>query len=193
MRNLQDHFDLTDKLWLFLGTISGGAITLFAIKHLSPEQSALVSSVLIACLFFVVSKLTNPRGWWLSIGLIAGIIIGLGSVLSDTMAATRQPLPAQVRYMIVGLQAVSGFVSGLIWGRKKTTAGIPSLGTLLSRLTGITAGLYAIVITVDFLLEGLEEARALSSRLSAATTILVTASIIPGIAGYWIAEARKQV
>ncbi len=192
MRNLQNYFDSSDNLWLFLGTIAGGLVTLLAIKHLSPGHAALVSAVLIACLSFAVSKLANPRGWWLSVGLIAGIIIGLGSVLSQTLAASRQPLPAQIRLTILGLQALAGFVSGFIWGDKTPKAGIPPLQTFLSRLTGITAGLYAIVITADYVLAGLEDARTLSSRLSAATTILVTAWIIPGIAGYLIAEARKQ-
>ncbi|MFM7424001.1 MAG: hypothetical protein ACKO7W_03220, partial [Elainella sp.] len=79
----------------------------------------------------------------------------------------------------------------VFWGYKTTRANIPPLGTFLSRLSGVTAGLYAIVVTVDFIWEGLEEARTLSSRLSATTTILITALILPAIVGYLIAESRR--
>jgi len=86
MRNLQNHFDSIDKLLMFLGTIAGGTITLLAIEHLSPEQAALVSAILMAILSFVASELSAPRWWWLCNGAIAGMIIGLGSVLSETLA-----------------------------------------------------------------------------------------------------------
>ncbi len=192
MRDLQNHFDSTDKLLMFLGTIAGGTITLFAIKHLSPEQAALVSAILMASLSFAATKLSAPRWWWLCNGAIAGMIIGLGSVLSETLAETGKPLDFRVRCTIIGLQMLAGFVSGFIWGRKPPKAGIPPLGNFLSRLTAITAGLYAIVVTVDFIWEGLEEARTLSSRLSTTTTILITAVIIPAVVGYLIAESRKR-
>jgi len=192
MRNLQNHFDSADKLLMFLGTIAGGTITLLAIEHLSPEQAALVSAILMAILSFAATELARPRQWWLCIGAIAGMIIGLGSVLSETLADNGQPLDFPVRCTIIGLQMVAGFVSGLLWGHKTSKANIPSLKTFLSRLSAVTAGLYAIVITVDFIWEGLEEARTLFSRLSATTTILVTALIIPAVVGYLIAESRKR-
>ncbi len=192
MRNLQNHFDSIDKLLMFLGTIAGGTITLFAIEHLSPEQAALVSAILIAILSFAATKLSAPRWWWLCNGAIAGMIIGLGSVLSETLAETKQPLDFRVRCTVIGLQLLAGFVAGFFWGRRTPKANIPPLRTFLSRLSAVTAGLYAIVVTIDFIWEGLEEARTLSSRLSATTTILITALIMPGIVGYLIAESRKQ-
>lgn len=192
MRNLQNHFDSIDKLLMFLGTIAGGTITLFVIEHLSPEQAALVSAILIAILSFAATELSAPRWWWLCNGAIAGMIIGLGSVLSETLAENSQPLDFPVRCIIIGLQMLAGFVAGFFWGRRTPKANIPPLKTFLSRLSAVTAGLYAIVVTVDFIWEGLEEARTLSSRLSAATTILITALIMPGIVGYLIAESRKQ-
>jgi MFS family permease len=192
MRELQNHFDAADKLLMFLGTIAGGTITLIVIERLSPEQAALASTILLACLSFAATELSNPRRWWLCVGAIAGIIIGLGSVLSETLAENRKPLDFEVRCTILGLQMLAGFAAGFFWGRKEPKTHIPPLKTFLSRLSAITAGLYAIVVTIDFVQEGLEEARTLSSRLSAATTILITALIIPGIIGYLIAESRKQ-
>lgn len=192
MRNISDHFDTTDKLLMFLGTIAGGIITLFVIERLSPEQAGITSAILVAALTFAATELSNPKRWWLCVGMIAGIIIGLGSSLSETLAENRQPLEFRVRCLVIGLQMLAGFLAGFFWGRKIPRATIPPLRTFLSRLGGVTAGLYAIVVTIDFVWEGLEEARTLSSRLSATTTILITALILPGILGYLIAESRKQ-
>jgi drug/metabolite transporter (DMT)-like permease len=192
MREISNHFDAADKLLMFLGTAVGAAVTLVAIERLSPEQAALVSALLIAALAFAASELSNPRRWWLCVGMIAGILVGMASVLSETIADNRQPLDFEIRSLIAGLQAMAGFVVGFVWGRKTPRANIPPLKTFLSRLGAITAGLYAVVVTLDFLLEGLEEARTLSSRLSTTTTILITMLIIPAIIGYLLAEFRKR-
>lgn len=192
MRNISNQFDTIDKLLMFLGTIVGCSITLFAIEHLSLEQAALTSAILLAVLALAATELSNPKRWWLCVGMIAGIIVGLGSSLSETLAENRQPLEFQVRCLVLGLQMLAGFVAGFFWGYKTSRVNIPPLRTFLSGLSGVTAGLYAIVVTGDFIWEGLEEARTLSSRLSTTTTILITALILPAIVGYLIAESRKQ-
>lgn len=191
MRNIPNQFDTADKLLMFLGTLTGCMVALAAIEHLSVEQAALTSAILLAVLAFAATELSSPKRWWLCVGMIAGIIVGLGSSLSETLAENRQPLEFQVRCLVIGLQMLAGFIAGVFWGYKTTRANIPPLGTFLSRLSGVTAGLYAIVVTVDFIWEGLEEARTLSSRLSATTTILITALILPAIVGYLIAESRR--
>jgi NAD/NADP transhydrogenase beta subunit len=192
MRNISNHFDTADKLLMFLGTVAGGIVTLLVIENLSPEQAGIISAILLAALTFASTKLSNPKRWWLCVGAIAGIIIGLGSSLSETLAENRDLLEFQVRCLIIGLQMLAGVLAGFFWGRKTSRANIPPLRTFLSRLSAITAGLYAIVVTVDFVWEGLEEARTLSSRLSTTTTILSTALILPGIIGYLIGEFRNQ-
>jgi hypothetical protein len=96
MRNISNHFDTADRLLMFLGTIAGGIITLFVIEHLSPEQAGITSAILLAALTFA-TELSNPKRWWLCVGMLAGIITGLGSSLSETLAENRQPLEFQVR------------------------------------------------------------------------------------------------
>jgi hypothetical protein len=177
---------------MFCGTIVGGTIALLIIKNLSPTHSALVSAVAIASLSLLNTQLSKPRWWWASLGGIAGIIIGVGLALCEPLAESDLTLDLGTRCTIVSFHGISGFLSGIIWGRKIHASHIPTLKEFLGRLTGLTAGVFAVVVTISYVLNGLEVARTLSSRLSAITTVIVISIIIPGVFGYLLSERRKK-
>ena len=61
----------------------------------------------------------------------------------------------------------------------------------LRSASGLTTGIFATLVTLAFLHSGLDEARALSSRLSTALTILVLAVSGPGWLVHWIGGAAN--
>ncbi len=93
--------------------------------------------------------------------------------------------------MFVAFQSTAGFLSGVLVGRKTPQAHLPTLKEFVSSLSAITVGLYALVVTGHFIVEGLDPARTLSSRLSVSTTILITLLAIPGALGYLLGQHWK--
>lgn len=176
---------------MFCGTIIGGTIALLIIKNLSPTHSAIVSALAIASLSLLNTQHSRPSLWWTNLGGIAGIIIGVSIALSEPLAESDRTLELGTRCLVVGFHGVSGFLSGIIWGRKIHASHIPTLKEFLQRLTGLTAGIFAVVITISYVLNGLEDARTLSSRLSATTIIIITSIITPGVIGYLLSERKK--
>jgi hypothetical protein len=181
------------KIYLFIGAIAGGLITLAVLQRFSPTQAALLSAIILSLLSLLSTQITHPVFWWTGTGAIGGIIVGLADVLEKTLADTRTELKFSDRLAILALQGIAGFVSGVILGRKSDNAQVPTLREFLSRSSALTTGMFAIVVTVSFVREGLEVARTLSSRLSATTTILVTALVVPGIVGYLLFDPKPSI
>lgn len=190
MQNFEQNATSINKLLMVFGSVAGGFVALMVIRALPPVQAAIVCSLVSACLAFACTLLTKPSLWWTSVGAIAGIIIGTSAVLSESQADA--PPEFQVRLLMVGLQGLAGFIAGMILGRKIHNPHVPSLRTFLSRLSALTAGLFAVNVTAEFIVAGLEEARSYSSRLSTSTTIFITALVIPGVIGYLLTDRRTN-
>ena len=193
MQNFEQNATSIDKLLMVFGSVAGGVISLTVIRSAPPVQAAIVCSLFTACLAFACAQLTKPSLWWTAVGAIAGVIIGTSAVLSESLADAEAPLEFRARLLIVGLQGLAGFIAGMVLGRKIHNPHVPSLRTFLSRLSALTAGLFAVNVTAEFIITGLEEARSYSSRLSTSTTIFVTALAIPGIIGYLLTDRRSNV
>lgn len=88
-------------------------------------------------------------------------------------------------------QALAGFISGLLLGRRIPQSHLPTLKDFLSSLSAVTVSRYAVIITGRFIVDGLEPARSLSSRLSVSTTILITLMAMPGALGYLLSQRRQ--
>lgn len=192
MQNFEQNATSLDKLLMAFGSVVGGVVSLMVIRAMSPVQAAVVCSFVTACLAFACTQLTKPSFWWTAVGAIAGIIIGASAVLSETQADAAPP-EFQVRLIMAGLQGLAGFIAGILLGRKIHNPHVPSLKTFLSRLSALTAGLFAVNVTAEFIFAGLEEARSYSSRLSTSTTIFITALVIPGLIGYLLTERRTSI
>lgn len=193
MQNFISSISPKAKIYLFIGAIAGGLLTLAIVQRFPPTQAALLSAITLSLLSLFSTQITHPTLWWTGTGAIGGIIIGLAAVLEETFADTKTGLAFSDRLTILALQGIAGFVSGVILGRKSENAQVPTLREFLSRSSALTAGMFAIVVTTSFLREGLEVARTLSSRLSATTTILATALVIPGIVGYLLFELKPSI
>ena len=63
-----------------------------------------------------------------------------------------------------------------------------SIGDLLRTLSGMFTGVFGVLVGIAFVLGGLEEARTLSSRLTASLTIIVLGLLGPG----WISHQLRM-
>jgi hypothetical protein len=137
------------------------------------------------------SYLSKPIHWWIGVGAIAGMIIGLGGIMAGHLAAEKEPISIQLRLIVVVGQALAGFISGILLGRRIPQAHLPTLKDFISSLSAVTVSLYAVIVTGRFIVDGLDPARTLSSRLSVSTTILITLLAMPGALGYLLSQRRK--
>lgn len=186
--------DLSSKhrLLLLMGSVVGGAITLVIITTLPLTQASLVSAILLASLIVTCSFLSKPVYWWVCVGAIAGMIVGIGGVMGSHLAETKNPLVNE-RLAFVVVQGIAGIISGVFLARRVNKPYMPTLKELTSSLGALTAGIFAVVVTLRFITDGLEPARSLSSRLSVSITILITIVAIPGAIAYLLAERRTKV
>ena len=188
MQDFISHTGPRDKIYLLLGASFGAGITLNLFRYMSPDQAALVGAIAIAVLSFLSTQVGRPLLWWIGAGAIAGIIVGLAVAVKDSLGDGATPLDFRDRFIILGSQGLSGFISGAILGRKMHRTHVPPLEKFLTWASTLTVSVFSVVVTTSFLLEGLEVARTLSSRLSTTTAVLVTALVIPGIVGYLLFE-----
>lgn len=179
------------SLLLAAGTLVGMALTLVIITQLPINQAAVASSLGLASLIVACAHISKPIYWWIGVGAIAGMIIGLGGIMAEHLVAEKEPIDLHLRLIMVVGQALGGFISGVVVGRRIPQAHLPTLKDFLSSLSAATVSLYAVVITGRFIVDGLEPARSLSSRLSVSTTILITLLAMPGALGYLLSQRRK--
>ena len=191
MQNLPKAPGPQQTLWMALGTVVSVAITFGIVTQLPLAQATLVTALGLASLIVACAYISRPLYWWMAVGAIAGMIIGLGGILAGQMAAEKEALSLNLRLMFVAFQATAGFIAGVLVGLKTPQAHLPTLKEFVSSLSAITVGLYALIVTGRFIWEGLEPARTLSSRLSVSTTILITLLAIPGAIGYLLSEHWK--
>lgn len=173
------------NFYRLIGAITGGIIAYLVTSNLPSLGSALVCAIAIALISLASTRLSHPFLWWANLGTIPGSIIGTGLVLVGSVDQLSAPQQTKERYLIIGCLGIAGLVAGIFLGRtldKKTK--VPRPKDFVKVVSGLTAGVVAVVVTIQFTFQGLEKARTLSSRLSTATTILVTAVAAPGWLGY---------
>ena len=111
--------------------------------------------------------------------------------MASQLAEAKNPPPNE-RVIFVVSQCIAGAISGAFLARRVRKPDIPTIKELTSSLSALTAGIFAVVVTLRFITDGLELARALSSRLSTSITILITIVAIPGAVAYLLAERLKK-
>ncbi|PSN14808.1 hypothetical protein C7293_09995 [filamentous cyanobacterium CCT1] len=179
-------------LWMIIGTVVGVGLTLAIFTQLPIAQATVAGSLSLSGLIVACAYVSRPLYWWVGVGAIAGIIIGIGGVMAGHFAAEKEPLELELRLTFVAFQSMAGLIAGLLLGRKVQRAHLPTLKEFISSLSALTVGLFALLVTGRFVVEGLEPARTLSSRLSVSTTILITLLAIPGALGYLLSQHWKN-
>jgi hypothetical protein len=67
------------SLLLVAGTVVGVAVILGILTQLPITQAAVATSLGLATLIVACAYLSQPIYWWMGVGAIAGMIIGLGA------------------------------------------------------------------------------------------------------------------
>jgi hypothetical protein len=175
-----------------LGAAAGGALAYLLMAHLPGVYAAIACAVAIALLSAASTRATHPVLWWASVGAIAGSVVGIGSLLAATLTDENVPHRTAFRYTVIGTLAVAGLAAGIFLGKETGHEHIPRPAEMLKRASGLTAVLFAILVTARFPSEGLDAVRAFSSRLSTTTTIIATSLAVPGWIGFGIGARVGQ-
>jgi NAD/NADP transhydrogenase beta subunit len=154
-------------------------------------SAAVVSSLGLASLIILCAYVSKAVYWWTGVGAIAGMIIGLGGIMAEHLTAEKEPIDLHLRLIMVVGQTLAGFISGVLLGRRIPLSHLPTLKDFLSSLSAVTVGLFAVIVTRRFIVDGLEPARTLSSRLSVSTTIVITLLAMPGALGYLLSQRHN--
>lgn len=166
----------------------GGTTAWLATASLPPVPSAVLLSLLLAGgASQVGAPLVSVPGTWLLSGAVAGGLLGTASSLAGKAQQLPQAAHLPMRLTTVALLALAGVVGGLCLGRDADHPHRRHPRDLLRSASALTTGLFAVVVTLTFLHQGLEGARAFSSRLSTTLTIVVTAVVVPG----WLAQQLR--
>ena len=176
-----------------IGAIAGSSIAYLITSHLSKLESVVACAVIITFSVFASTKRSQPLLWWANLGAIAGGIGGTGSVLGNFIPQIDLPNKETIRYQIIGFFSITGFVSGIILGRNAHKETVRHPKDFLKGASAMTTGIFAVLVTLQFMAKGIDAARTLSSKLSVSTTILVASLIIPGWVGYQLSRPRVLV
>ena len=177
----------SDMASLLLGAGLGYAINM----HLP-----LLADVTISCIFLILlsrlrNRLKTPAQWWGSIGLCSGSYLGTASAMVMQMQRAGQEASAAYspseRLALVVILGITGVLAGRHIGIDPHAVEGRSISDLLKSLSGTFTGVFGVLVSIAFVFNGLEEARALSSRLTTTLTIIILGLVGPG----WISHRLK--
>ena len=176
----------SDLSTLFISAVIGYIVTLIA---------SLFAGLIISCLLLILlsrlrNRLHQPLLWWSSIGLCSGSFLGTASSMVNNIHQ-HGATPANTtleRLLFIVVLGITGFFSGSRVGINPDAVEGRSIGDLLRTLSGTFTGVFGVLVGIAFVLGGLEEARTLSSRLTASLTIIVLGLLGPG----WISHQLRM-
>ena len=176
----------SDLSALFISAAIGYVFTLIA---------PLFTGLIISCLLLILlsrmrNRLHQPLLWWSSIGLCSGSFLGTASSMVNNIhqhGATPANSTLE-RLLFIVVLGITGFFSGSRVGINPDAVEGRSIGDLLRTLSGTFTGVFGVLVGIAFVLGGLEEARTLSSRLTASLTIIVLGLLGPG----WISHQLRM-
>ena len=175
----------SDLSALFISAVIGYSVTLIA---------SLFAGLIISCLLLILlsrlrNRLHQPLLWWSGIGLCSGCFLGTASSMVNNIQQ-QGAAPANTaleRFLFIVILGITGFFSGSRVGINPDAVEGRSIGELLRTLSGTFTGVFGVLVGIAFVLGGLEEARTLSSRLTASLTIIVLGLLGPG----WISHQLR--
>jgi hypothetical protein len=163
----------------------------FATSSLPPVYAAVLTSLLLAGgASLAGGQNLSLQHFWLLIGAAVGGVLGTAQTLTEKAHALSPAAHLQMRLLTVAMLALAGSVAGFCLGRDAQRSDRRHPRDLLRSASALTTGLFALLVTLTFLHQGLEGARSFSSRLSTTLTIIVTSVVVPGwLSQQWRARA----
>lgn len=168
-----------------LAALGAGGVALSLSRSVEVVPSTLISCLLITASSLLIGKVAlKERARWALIGGTTGGLMGTAKVISSRLQSLELEDGANQRALVMALLASAGIVGGLLLSRDAANAHRRHPRDVLRAVSGLTTGLFATLVALAFLHQGLDSARAFSSRLSTALTIVVATLTVPG----WLAH-----
>lgn len=171
---------LLPPLATLLGVVGAYLLT----RHLGPLPSTFIASLLLAAGSVASSRALPTAAWWAVLGAGCGGLLGSAMVIGQKIQSTDPHEGLALRLGLVACLMVAGAIGGRSFSLDASHPGRRPPKETLRTASGLTTGIFAALVTLAFLHSGLDEARAVSSRLSTSLTILVLALSGPG----WLAH-----
>ena len=178
---------LATPLAALLGVVGAYLIT----RHLAALPSSFISALLLAGGSLIIGRSLASWIWWAVLGASCGGLLGSAVVVAAKIQSTEPHQGFGLRLAILGCLIVAGAIGGRSLSLDAANPERRRPKDTLRSASGLTTGIFATLVTLAFLHSGLDEARALSSRLSTALTILVLAVSGPGWLVHWIGGAAS--
>lgn len=184
---------LVDLMYL-LAVLAASILAFFITSNL-PEIPATWVSALLIILISTQNSLwrSHPLIWWSGLGAVAGALGGTALMLVETaqlLETSTIPETITTRFQMIFLLNLAGLITGIILGRDHHNLSLPRPKVFIASVSALTTVAYTVIITMKFVVAGLDDARTLSSRLSTSTTILIAALAIPGWIGFRLGYHR---
>ena len=158
-----------------------GAVLGYGLTSRLPEVPAtLLGALALGGTAQLSGRTVDPLHWWALLGAATGSVLGTAVVLAARLQASAPADHLLGRALTVGCFALAGGLAGRRLSRDALLGSGHPPRELLRSASALTTGIFAVLVTLTFLHSGLDPARAFSSRLSTALTILVTAITVPG-------------
>ncbi|MCX5969216.1 MAG: hypothetical protein NTV57_16600 [Cyanobacteria bacterium] len=154
-------------------------------SHLPLIASTLISSLAVAGGASCSGRLQQRAEVLVAaLGGVGGAVVGTAVVLSHKAIDTAPQGDLGQRATVVAMLALAGVIGGLVLGIDAARADRRHPRDVLRSISGLTTGVFAVLVTLVFVHSGLDQARTFSSRLSTSLTILVACVVVPG----WLAS-----
>jgi hypothetical protein len=192
-RNIPYKDPIAERLFSAQAAAAGAFVGYFLASSLPYLISAVACAIIIALSASASTRVMRPILWWGNLGAIAGCTVGTSLALSDAFSDMGMTDRELWRHTAIASLAIGGLIAGVFLSRNlKPGFNAPRPKDILKAAGGLTAGTFAILVFIKFTGDGLDAARALSSRISTMTTVLVTSLVLPGYIGFrfgrWIEE-----
>lgn len=171
-----------------LVSLLGISFGLVLTRFLPVIPSTLLNALVLTGGAQISSHCRQASRWWGLIGCATGSLIGNGWVLATALQDTHPSEHLGGRLATVLLLCSAGAVAGQRLSHVRHAVVDRQPRDLLRSASGLTTGVFAVLVTASFLHSGLDAARSFSSRLSTSLTILVVCLAAPGWLSHLIRE-----
>ena len=167
---------LLELIGALLGVVGAYLIT----RHLAALPSTFLTALVLAGGSVLSGRALSPLTWWSVLGAGCGSLLGTAMVVGQKIQSTDPHEGLMLRLGILASLMVAGAIGGRSFSLDAAHPGRRPPKETLRSASALTTGIFAAVVTLAFIHSGLDEARAVSSRLSTSLTILVLALSGPG-------------
>jgi len=171
---------LPEHLLQLLGALLGVVGAYLITRHLAALPSTFLTALVLAGGSVLSGRVLAPWAWWGVLGAGCGSLLGTAMVVAQKIQSTDPHEGLALRLGILASLMVAGAIGGRSFSLDAAHPGRRPPKETLRSASALTTGIFAAVVTLAFIHSGLDEARAISSRLSTSLTILVLALSGPG-------------